>query len=131
MPILVWSPFLIILSKKCHNGVDFYFSKVCTLIFISTCPNKHIKAFLSKNEHIAISIAFDEKSNHIKGFDCRPWKIKLMNKQIKDFNMSTIKHMSKNQGFSEIKFNDDAYLTACLYYPYILRTWIKYPLTIF
>ena len=44
-----------------------------------------------------------------------------MNKHIKGFNMSKIKHMRKNQAFSEIKFNDNASQTACLYDPYIFR----------
>ena len=41
---------------------------------------------------------------------------------MKGFNMSKIKHMRKNQGFSEIKFHDNASLTACLGDPYIFRT---------
>ena len=45
-----------------------------------------------------------KKNKHIKGFDCRQWKIKHMNKHIKGFNMSIIKHMRQNRGFSEIKF---------------------------
>ena len=47
--------------------------------------------------------------------------------------MSKLKHMRKNQGFSRIKFNDNAYQTACLYESYIFRICKKkkQPITIF
>ena len=40
-----------------------------------------------------------------------------MNEHIKGFNMSKIRHMRRNQGFSEIKLNDSASQTASLYDP--------------
>ena len=42
-----------------------------------------------------------------------------MNKHIKGFNMSKSRHMRKNQGFFETKFNDSASQTAGLYDPYV------------
>ena len=45
-----------------------------------------------------------------------------MNKYIKGFNMSKIKHKRKNQGFSEMKLDENDSQTACLYYSYIFRT---------
>ena len=56
------------------------------------------------------------------GFDDQIWRFKRISKHMKGFNMSTIMHMRKNQGFSELKFNDNASQTACLYDPYIFRT---------
>ena len=41
---------------------------------------------------------------------------------MKGFNASKIKHMRKNRGFSEIKFDDNASQKAFLYDPYIFRT---------
>ena len=61
----------------------------------------HKGFFQKKNKHIAHK-ASDEKSKHIKGFGCRQGKIKHMTKHTKGFNMSKIKHMRKNQGFSDI-----------------------------
>ena len=55
-----------------------------------------------------------------------------MNKHKEGFNMSKIKHMRKNQGFSEIKFIDNATQTACLKDLYTYFSYLKeYPLTIF
>ena len=79
---------------------------------ISTWSNKHIKAFFQKNKHITHK-AFDEKNKHVKNFDCRQWKIKPMNKHMK--GLTCPKHVRKNQGFSEIKLNDNASQTACLH----------------
>ena len=45
-----------------------------------------------------------------------------MNKHIKGFNVSKIKHRRKNEGFSELKFNDNGSQTACFYDPYIFLT---------
>ena len=50
-----------------------------------------------------------------------------MNKHIKGFNISKVKHMRK-KSISRNKFNDNASQTACLYDPYIFRVLEKIPI---